>query len=76
MKGTHNDERLSIIFDYIPTVYPQYYSKYPDSSNKIFNLIAVTIIMSDRSEKNLQNAPAQYRKGNQYVNGLSFVSLE
>ena len=33
----------SIIFDYIPAVYPEYYANYPYSLNKIYDLIEETI---------------------------------
>jgi hypothetical protein len=33
----------SIIFDYIPAIYPEYYANYPDSLNKIYDLVDETI---------------------------------
>ena len=33
----------SIICDYIPAVYPEYYTSYPDSLNKIYDLVDETI---------------------------------
>lgn len=47
----------SIIFDYIPAVYPQYYANYPDSLNKIYDLID-EVIMAGHPKKNPQKASA------------------
>ena len=45
----------SILTEYIPTVYPQYISDYPDSLEKIYSLIEETISINKERHASLPN---------------------
>ena len=55
----------SIIYDYIPAVYPQYLEDYPSSLDRIYALIAETVKINREVQKTHGQLPSLYAYINQ-----------
>ena len=56
---------MSILTEYIPFVYPQYFSDYPDSLPDIYTLVEETIKINQEKQKNPDPLPDIYKYMNE-----------